>query len=372
MYPTLYHAFKDLFGLDILILKVVMTYGFFMFVAFLCAYFTTRSELVRREKSGQINSFYRKVKIPGKCIHYVLSIILGFIIAWKLSYFVIHFKEVIDTPQDFFISLKGNIAWGIFGALLMTGINYLELKRKENNINSIPIEIHPYEMMPNLVIVAAFFGLLGANLFAHLENIEELILNPGVFFQNPLSGGSFLGALIGGAIGVLWFIRKSNISWKIMGDITAPGLLLAYGIGRMGCHLSGDGDWGIDNLSRKPDMLAFLPDWVWSFDYPGNVHGIVLDNPVWPTPLYESVACIILFFVLWKIRTRISYEGMLFSIYLIFVGIERLLIEQIRINPEYLIMNLRLTQAEMISSVLLLMGIIGLFYFPQEQKEKPI
>jgi prolipoprotein diacylglyceryltransferase len=158
-------------------------------------------------------------------------------------------------------------------------------------------------------------------------------------------------------------------------DATAPGLMLAYGTGRLGCHISGDGDWGIVNTAPKPDWMGFLPDWFWTYNYPNNVinegvpingcvgnHCMVLPEPVFPTPLYESIACILLFAVLWSFRKRIMIPGMLFAIYLIMNGVERFLIEKIRVNTQYHIGSLDITQAEIISMVLFVLGVVGVVW----------
>jgi prolipoprotein diacylglyceryltransferase len=166
-------------------------------------------------------------------------------------------------------------------------------------------------------------------------------------------------------------------------DSAAVGLMIAYGIGRVGCHLSGDGDWGIDNLSPKPDALAFLPDWFWSYKYPHNVlgegipipgcvgnHCAQLANPVYPTPLYEAIVCIGLAFVLWFSRKKFKTPGVFFFTYLIFNGIERFTIEKIRLNNTYNILGHGITQYELISFVFILMGIVGVFYMKTRFKNK--
>ena len=164
--------------------------------------------------------------------------------------------------------------------------------------------------------------------------------------------------------------RKYKINVLHLMDSAAPALMLAYGIGRIGCQMSGDGDWGIVNLAPKPDWLSFFPDWVWSYNFPNNVinAGVyiegctgkfcsVLPQAVWPTALYEVVMCIALFFVLWLIRRKIKLAGMLFAIYLIMNGIERFFIEKIRVNTEYNIFG-GITQAEIISFCLIITGLI--------------
>ena len=142
-------------------------------------------------------------------------------------------------------------------------------------------------------------------------------------------------------------------------DACAPTLLLAYGIGRIGCQVSGDGDWGIPNTAPKPDWLSFMPDWFWAYDYPNNVLGVALDTPHWPTPLYESIASIGLFLILFSFRRKIKVAGVMFSIYLILNGLERFFIEKIRENNELDFLGFHPTQAEIISTVLVLLGIAG-------------
>ena len=151
--------------------------------------------------------------------------------------------------------------------------------------------------------------------------------------------------------------------------------MIAYGIGRIGCMMSGDGDWGINNLDPKPDWMSFLPDWMWSYNFPHNVirSGIPMQdcgdqfwqpycyelaNPVWPTAFYEIVISLIIFSILWSIRKHVKVKGVLFSIYLIFNGLERFSIEKIRINTEYNILG-GVTQAEIISFCFVLIGLVS-------------
>jgi prolipoprotein diacylglyceryltransferase len=89
----------------------------------------------------------------------------------------------------------------------------------------------------------------------------------------------------------------------------------------------------------------------------------MLAEAVFPTPLYESIACIILFFVLWMFRTKIKKAGVFFSLYILLNGVERLLIEQIRVNTKYHIGTYEITQAEIIASVFIVLGSIGIYYF---------
>jgi prolipoprotein diacylglyceryltransferase len=233
--------------------------------------------------------------------------------------------------------------------------------------------------MGNVVAIAAIAGLLGAKIFHNLENINELMADPvGALFS--FSGLTFYGGLIVAAFSVLYYTSRHNIPNLVMMDAAAPALMLAYAIGRVGCHLSGDGDWGIDNLAPKPEWLAFMPDWFWAYNYPHNVinqgvpiagcegnHCYVLPNPVFPTPLYEALICMALFGLLWLLKTQFSIPGTLFFFYLILNGIERFLIEKIRINTTYQIGGNQVTQAEIISMAFIITGLAMLIFLHRKK-----
>jgi prolipoprotein diacylglyceryltransferase len=157
-------------------------------------------------------------------------------------------------------------------------------------------------------------------------------------------------------------------------DAAAPAVLAAYAVGRMACMLSGDGCWGIPNPEPKPELLAFLPDWMWAYNFPHNVikegvpipscHGeycFMLDTPVFPTPFYESFLSAIFAFTIWFIQPKIKTVGGLFFIMLIMNGVARFFIEKIRVNITYNFGDLAVTQAEIIAVFLVISGIIGYF-----------
>jgi prolipoprotein diacylglyceryltransferase len=205
-----------------------------------------------------------------------------------------------------------------------------------------------------------------------MEHWSEFIQDPIAALSDPFSGLTFFGGLIFGGVAVLWYAARNGVHWRIMLDVGAPAMMLAYGIGRMGCHFSGDGDWGIVNLSDKPGWLSWLPDWAWAYHYPNNVLGQILVDPVWPTPMYEVIMALALFLVIWKLRTRVKAAGALFGFYLIFSGLERYIIEKIRVNPDYTFLGLEFTQAELISVVFVLLGSFMIWYFGRLEKQNPI
>ncbi|NTV85043.1 MAG: prolipoprotein diacylglyceryl transferase, partial [Bacteroidales bacterium] len=151
---------------------------------------------------------------------------------------------------------------------------------------------------------------------------------------------------------------------------------LGYAIGRMGCHLSGDGCWGVENINPEPPWMSFLPDYFWSCHYPNNVANVgilisgclqenchSLPEPVYPTSLYESIIALLLFVFIWSVRKWKWTPGYLFAIYLVFEGLARFFIEFIRINPKYAVAGVNLSQAQIISILAILTGLFLFWLF---------
>ena len=153
------------------------------------------------------------------------------------------------------------------------------------------------------------------------------------FVADPLgslfSGAGFVyyGGLIGGAIAVGWGAKHYyNIGFLRVADCVAPGLVLAHGIGRIGCQLAGDGDWG--SVTTLPWGMAY-ENAIIGWDYPPGVR-------VHPTPIYEMLAYFAIAGILWRWRTALQPEGTIFAWYLILSSVARFLIEFVRINPPVL------------------------------------
>lgn len=371
MYPTIYDAFLDLFGVSVPFLKIVMTFGFFVAIAFIAGNWAMTSEFKRREKEGEISAIQKAYKEPSIWMEYLSNALIGFVLGWKLVYMALNFSAISSNPQGFLLSTEGSLLWGAICALAFTLYKYRQLQNRPPIDTTATYTFHPYQMMGNLTMIAAAAGFLGAKIFHHLEYWDEFIADPMQAILEPFSGLTFFGGLICGGAAVLWYAKRHGIKWYQMLDIGGPAMMLAYGVGRMGCHFSGDGDWGTENLSVKPDWLSWLPDWAWAYDYPNNVLGRTLENPVWPTPMYEVIMALILFAVLWSLRKRIKTPGVLFSIYLIFSGVERNLIEKIRVNSTMEVFGLVFTQAELISFVFILLGVGGILYFRKRFKTDP-
>lgn len=425
MYPNLYYVFKDWFGVEWQPLSFLNTFGLMVAIGFVAAAWTLTSELKRKEKQGLLQPREESIIVgqPASITELISNFILGFIFGFK--FLGLFFAKPDEIPaQEYIFSKEGSILGGIAIALLMSGLkwwdkNKVKLKVPEKRT----IRIWPHDRVGDIVIIALVFGILGAKLFDNLEHWDE-------FWAHPIerllsqSGLTFYGGLILAAIAVCWYATTKSIKLKYLMDAAAPGLMIAYAIGRIGCQIAGDGDWGIynsayvldnqgkvalanpgdfektlekdstyflqgkfiesgvvnyvtdrtyPNLQSVPHKSVkapgFLPVWLFAYNYPQNVnrdgvlmpqitdeHNRMLPSPVFPTPLYETIICTILFLIMWWKRKDIKTPYMMFGLYLTLNGIERFIIEMMRVNITY--GTVALTQAEIIAIMLIASGII--------------
>ena len=210
--------------------------------------------------------------------------------------------------------------------------------------------------MDNAGLIAFFTGLVGARLFHLLEHPREFMADPMAMLFSR-GGFTIFGGLIVGTISGLAYARAKRAPIAPLLDAVAPAIMLSYAIGRIGCQISGDGDWGIAaNLAAKPD---WLPTWFWAQTYDGNIAGVVIPPPgVYPAPIYETLMSLVGFGILWTLRRHRHAPGWLFGVYLLLTGVERFLIELIRVNATYDLFGLQVTQAQIIAVACVLGGII--------------
>ncbi len=368
MYPNLYYAFKDLFGIDLPFLRFINSFGFFVAISFLVAAWLLTLELRRKSKLGLLHPTEMEVVVgrPASIVDLFTNFLLGFLLGYKIL--ALFFRGGDEDPQAFIFSRAGSWPLGIGIGLLFAGLKWWEKRKQQlEKPETRRVRLWPEDRVGEITILALVFGLLGAKLFDIFENWTDFLAHPASYIFSP-SGLTFYGGLICAAIAIIIYARKHKIPLVHLADAVAPPLMIAYAIGRIGCQVSGDGDWGIVNTAPNP--YRWLPDWMWSYNFPHNVNeagvripGCIgrfcteLPQPVYPTSFYETVMGFILFALLWSLRKRIRPFGALFALYLIVNGIERFLIETIRVNNRMNFFGLHPSQAQVIALGLVPIGI---------------
>ncbi len=382
MYPNLYYAFKDLFGVEWPFLRFVNSFGFFVAIAFILAALVLAAELRRKSREGLLQPTEMQMLVgrPATRAELILNFLLGFLLGYKIIGLFIMDSSATEDTQAFIFSGIGSWPAG-----LIMGAFFAWLKWQEKNKQKLPkpekrtVRIWPQDRVGEVTILALVFGLIGAKLFDIFENWSDFLKRPSDYLLSP-AGLTFYGGLIFAATAIWWYARKHKIGFWHLNDSAAPALMLAYGVGRIGCQVAGDGDWGIDN--PRPNPYSWLPDWMWSYTYPHNVNEVgdpipgcvgkycnELANPVYPTPFYEVIMALLLFALLWSVRKKMKVPGTLFALYLIVNGLERFLIEKIRVNKTIDLFGFQPTQAEVISTCLVLAG-VGLWIFLRRNHRK--
>lgn len=241
----------------------------------------------------------------------------------------------------------------VIGVLLATIILYKEAKRNGLDIY-FTLEV---------TLLAILSELVGGKILFLIEHWNDFIGDPILMAFSP-AGSTYYGGFLLGLIVLYFYLKRKKISYLLAMDIVSPSLAIAYAMGRVGCHLSGDGDYGVPTslpwavnyehgimppsiMFRGTEIAKSFPD------------GIVPDNtPLHPTSVYEFFAALIIFFILWKMRKKDWISGSLFMLYLILASVSRFTVEFIRLNPKILF---NLSEAQLIAIVLGIIGIVGFY-----------
>ena len=396
-------------------------------VGFMGATWAMISELKRKEKQGLVLPQYEEVKSGEKATmtDFITAALLGFVLGFKLGgFFTIPISEIAANPIIYFVSLKGNLIAGLVGALALGYYRFREKKKQElPQIKVDKILVYPHQRIGEILIMAALGGLIGAKLFNAFETWDDFLADPVGSLLSP-RGLTFYGGFIVATAILFYFTRKYKIRFAHFCDAATPAVMLAYGIGRLGCQFAGDGDWGIYNSAYVTNIStsklepatgqqyseaakkyaayfnhtgqvkengelhhahitapSWLPQALFAQNYKMNVNndGVPMQNckgeycsvlpiGVFPTPLYEAIVCVGLFLFLWSIRKRVKQTLHLSAIYFILNGLERFFVEKIRVNYKYDWGFIHPTQAEIISTGLVLLGIGILLFYRDKQK----
>ena len=415
MYPNLYYFFKEVFGVEWEWARFLNTFGFFVALGFIIGAIVLTNGLQRKEKQGLLQPKEEKRVFgkPATISELVINALLGFLMGYKIIGAFLNAGEGID-PQAYIFSAQGSWGAGILLAIVFAGLKWYEKnKDKAKKPEERMVRIWPHERVGDIVMLAAVFGFSGAKIFHNLENWNDFIADP-IAALVSFSGLTFYGGLICAAIAIIIYSKRKGITIRHLADAMGPALMISYAIGRIGCQVSGDGDWGIPNSAYVVDSTAtvrlaepgefqkalannttylqqefgpikaedvphvafkagsFLPDWMVAYSFPhnvnsmgvrlagceGNEHCNYLPLPVYPTSFYETIVCLLLFLLLMFARKHINLAGGLFCLYLGLNGFERFFIEKIRVNTKYQDLPFQPTQAELISLSLMILAVV--------------
>lgn len=202
------------------------------------------------------------------------------------------------------------------------------------------------ELASSMVLWAAVGGLAGSRLLSIFDDWQAFVAHP---FEFVFTGAGFVfyGGLLGGFVTVTLFIRSRGLSWLRVSDSIAPGLAIGQAIGRIGCLLAGDGDWGTPTTvpwaMRYPNAIIGWDSWL-------KANNLPLDTLVHPAPIYETIGYGAVFLVLWSMRRSPQPDGMILWWYLLLSATVRFLVEFVRVNPR---VAFGLSEAQLVSLVLI-------------------
>ena len=248
MYPNLYYIFKDWFGVQWHGLSFLNTFGLMVAMGFVTAAIVLSKELQRKEKQGLLFPREEMITVgkPASFSEILMNAVVGFIFGYKI--FGLFFNKPAEVnPQDYIFSVAGNMLGGLLiGGALVWFKWYEKNKQKLKEPERRNVRIWPHDRVGDIIILGLIFGIIGAKLFDNLENWSDFVKDPiGRLFS--ASGLTFYGGLILAAIAICWYASKKGIKVIHLVDAAGLALLLAYAVGRIGCQVSGDGDWGVFN-----------------------------------------------------------------------------------------------------------------------------
>ncbi|HQO22164.1 MAG TPA: prolipoprotein diacylglyceryl transferase [Spirochaetota bacterium] len=201
-----------------------------------------------------------------------------------------------------------------------------------------------HEMASTILIVAIPSAIIGAKLFHIIDNLEQFFASPKDMILSG-DGLSVYGGIIVAFAACYFVVKKYKESYLETADMVAPAVALGYAVGRIGCHVSGDGCFGV------------VTDSIFTTSYPNGI--VPTSIGVFPTPLFESFFSFLVCAFLLNLRKRELPKGTMIFTYMLLNAVARFAVEFIRVNPK---VAFSLTQAQIIAIVIFVLGIAGIVY----------
>jgi phosphatidylglycerol:prolipoprotein diacylglycerol transferase len=226
------------------------------------------------------------------------------------------------------------------------------------------------EYSSSMVVAAAAAGIAGSRIYAILDDLPAYLADPKMMIFSG-SGFVFYGGMIGGILGAYLVSRWYRVSFGVTMDMAAPALAIGQSIGRLGCQLAGDGDWGLPStipwaMSYPKAIVGWNADTVLKLDDNYRlVSGFFPGVRVHPAPVYESLLYAGVFMILWSMRKTSYPAGRLIYWYMVLAGAARFVVEFVRINPRVFH---GLSEAQLIAVVMMIVGAVALMLTTEKQK----
>ncbi len=229
------------------------------------------------------------------------------------------------------------ISIGGYGVMLGTGF-YLAFLLFERELK---LRSMDPELAYKILLAAIPGGIVGSKLFHILEHLDEFMMNPWDMLISGAGLSAYGGFLLSFLL-ALFIVKRSREGFLKVADAAVPPMALGYCFGRFGCHVAGDGCYGVFTES------------FWGTAYPNGI--VPSTMTVFPTPLFEVVFSFMVLGAMLQLRKRDWAPGKLFFLYLFLNGLPRFLVEFIRLNPK---LALGLTQAQVIGVFFMIAAVAG-------------
>ncbi len=210
------------------------------------------------------------------------------------------------------------------------------------------------ELASSFVVWAAIGGLVGSRVLSFVDDWAGFVRDPLAFVFTG-AGFVFYGGLIGGFVTVSTVIRRRGLPYWRVTDCIAPALAIGQAIGRIGCQLAGDGDWG--QPTTLPWGMSF-PNAIIGWEQWTRENGLPIDVRVHPTPVYETILYGLVFLALWRRRLTPHPDGAILWRYFVLSGAARFLVEIVRVNPP---IAFGLSEAQIISLTIVAIGAVQIW-----------
>ncbi len=227
------------------------------------------------------------------------------------------------------------------------------------------------EYASTIIFWAALGGIAGSRIYHVIDNWRIYADDPASIVWSS-AGFVWYGGLIGGLTAVYLVSRYYKVPFGVTADMSGPALAIGQAIGRLGCQLSGDGDWGLPStlpwaMAYPNAIVGWNSDTVLKVDESGRLVSAFFPGVrVHPAPIYETLLYLGVFWILWRMRTKLKRPGRVLCLYFLLAGAARFIVEFVRVNPRVFY---GLSEAQLFAIAMMVIGGVAFFYLGAQTHE---